>query len=136
MEESVIEQCPVLTQTGGMLYGDVVGVLERLGKRVPVFIVSNCRGGYIEAFMEAHGVRHLITDLECPGYSGKLKADNIRLVAERNHLKNPLYVGDTHGDGVAAREAGVQFCFARYGFGDTDVYDYVIDDICELESMI
>ena len=36
----------------------------------------------------------------------------------RNHLQHPVYVGDTMGDANAAREAGIPFIWASYGFGD------------------
>ena len=40
------------------------------------------------------------------------------MIAERNHLKHPVYVGDTIGDYNACQEAGVPFVFAAYGFGE------------------
>ncbi|MCR5098047.1 MAG: HAD-IA family hydrolase [Lachnospiraceae bacterium] len=82
-------------------------------------IVSNCQVGYIELFMEKTGVEHLICDTECFGNTGQGKADNIRAVVERNGFKNPVYVGDTEGDMIASREAGVPFAWAEYGFGES-----------------
>ena len=81
-------------------------------------IVSNCQKGYIELFMEKCGVKELICDTECYGNTLLGKADNIRSVVERNGFKNPVYVGDTAGDAVASKEAGVAFAWAAYGFGD------------------
>ena len=37
-------------------------------------------------------------DFEYPGRTNLPKADNIKLVVERNKLRNPVYVGDTAGD--------------------------------------
>ncbi len=82
-------------------------------------IVSNCQEGYIELFMEKNGVSQLICDTECFGHTGRGKADNIRAVVERNGFKKPVYVGDTEGDMIASREAGVPFAWASYGFGDS-----------------
>ena len=82
-------------------------------------IVSNCQKGYIDLFMQQAGVDHLICDTECYGNTGHGKADNIRAVVERNGFKNPVYVGDTDGDAVASKEAGVAFAWAEYGFGET-----------------
>ena len=53
-------------------------------------------------------------------YQGLPKADNIALVAERNGLRRPLYIGDTQGDYDAASKAGVPFLHAAYGFGRID----------------
>lgn len=132
MEECVVEQCPVLCKSGGTLLGQIEKTLKELKKEYPLFIISNCRSGYIETFLAAHKLDSYFTDFECPGGSKKLKADNIKLVMERNQLKHPVYVGDTLGDGMAAREAGVPFVYARYGFGKTSDYDFVIDSFEEL----
>jgi phosphoglycolate phosphatase len=54
------------------------------------------------------------------------------MIIERNQLQNPVYVGDTEGDGNASREAGIPFVFARYGLGHADTYNKVIDSFEEL----
>lgn len=132
MEVCVVEQCPYLAKHGGILLGKIEETLKELQKKYKLFIVSNCKSGYIEAFLEAHNLAHYFTDFECPGGTGKLKADNIRLVMERNQLKNPIYVGDTSGDESAAHEVGIPFVYARYGFGEATNYEYVIDSFEEL----
>lgn len=132
MEECVVVQCPVLSEKGGTLLGKIKETLQDLSKRYPIFIISNCRSGYIEAFLKANQLENIFTDTACPGDTGKLKADNIRLVMERNHILNPIYIGDTNGDSMAAKDANVPFIFARYGFGMTDQYDAAIDSIEEL----
>lgn len=136
MEICVVEQNPYLTKHGGILLGKIEETLDVLYKKYKLFIVSNCKSGYIESFLEAHNLGKYFEDFECPGGTGLLKADNIRLVIERNQLKSPIYVGDTNGDGEAAHEAGIPFVFARYGFGESTEYEYVIDSfdgLLELE---
>lgn len=117
MEECVTVQCPYLREHRGQLLGNIKEALSRLKQRYKLFIVSNCRDGYIEAFLDAFGLWELFDDFECPGKSGLHKAENIRLIAERHGLRAPLYVGDTAGDETAAYEAGVPFAHAAYGFG-------------------
>lgn len=134
MEICVVEQCPYLEKHGGILLGNIEETLKELQKKYKLFIVSNCRSGYIETFLEAHKLGTYFTDFECPGGTGLLKADNIRIIMERNHLKDPIYVGDTSGDEVAAHEAGIPFVYARYGFGQSSNYEYVIDSFEELLS--
>lgn len=136
MEECVVVQCPVLRKEGGILLGKVKETLQELQKQVPLFLVSNCRSGYIEAFLEAHQMEGLFTDYACPGDTGKLKADNIRIVMERNQVKHPIYLGDTQGDQIAAAEANVLFIFARYGFGSASGYEYAIDSVEELLPLL
>lgn len=109
-----------LAAHGGVLYPGVAETLPVLAERFPLFIVSNCQAGYIEAFFAAHGLQNYFRDWACPGSTGRPKADNIRLVAERNGLARPLYVGDTQADLNAAGAAGVPFLHAAYGFGTVD----------------
>ena len=109
-----------LAKHGATLYPHLVETLEKLSAGHPLFIVSNCGKGYIEAFLQAHGVEKYIKDFECIGYTGKPKSENIKLIVERNHLQNPVYVGDTQWDCDAATAAGVPFIFAAYGFGKVE----------------
>ena len=54
---------------------------------------------------------------------------------ERNALENTVYVGDTIGDQNAAKEAGVPFIFAGYGFGKAEAPETVIGSIRDLKNM-
>lgn len=119
----VLKQCcdnenKYIAKVGGALYPKLIETLEKLHEKYPLFIVSNCQAGYIESFFEAHHTKRFFRDYENPGRSGLAKAGNIQLVAQRNHLECPVYVGDTIGDYNACHEAGVPFVFAAYGFGD------------------
>ena len=75
-------------------------------------------------------------DYECPGRSGLLKAENIRLIIERNRIERAVYVGDTQGDLDACRKAGVPFIFARYGFGSVDDESNAVDSLWELPEAV
>ena len=105
---------------GGRLYPRVPETLELLARRYSLFIVSNCQAGYIEAFFQAHGLGKYFADYENPGRTGLDKAGNIALVARRNGLKRPLYIGDAQLDCDSAARAGVPFLHAAYGFGTVD----------------
>lgn len=135
MEECVVAQCPYLAKHGGILLGKIEETLKELSKKYRLFIVSNCKSGYIEAFLEAHKLGQYFDDFECPGGTGKLKADNIRIVMKRNQLRNPIYVGDTGGDGDAAHQAKIPFVYARYGFGSATEYEYVVDSFEQLTTL-
>jgi phosphoglycolate phosphatase len=133
MEECCEYECEFLAENGATLYEGLEDTLSRLSKKYKLIIVSNCQEGYIQCFLRAYPqLEQYFIDYEYPGRSGKLKADNIRLVVERNQLMNPVYVGDTQGDANAAKEAGVPFVFARYGFGDVAEFDDVVDSLPEL----
>lgn len=126
MRERVMELCcryeheALMADECKICYPHVTDTIKRLSERLPVFIVSNCQAGYIELFLEKTGLGPYVTDTECYGNTGRGKAENIRLVVERNGLKAPVYVGDTQGDCEAAEEAGVPFVCAAYGFGSPE----------------
>lgn len=109
-----------LIRHGGMLYPELEETLIRLKQRYPLYIVSNCQKGYIEAFLEYYGFGKYFDDIECYGNNLLEKGDNIALVVRRNHLENAYYIGDIQGDSDAADKAGVQFIHAAYGFGEID----------------
>lgn len=121
-------ECQYLEEHGNDLYQGIEQVIEELHKRYKLFIVSNCQEGYIQTLFAIHPqLEKYFADYEYPGRSGKAKAENIRMVVERNNLKNPVYVGDTAGDAASAKKAGVPFIYARYGFGHVEEYEAVID---------
>lgn len=127
----------LLLEQGGILYDGFYEVLSALSGRYRLSVVSNCQAGYIEIFMKAHRAEAYFSDFECPGNTGLPKADNIRLVAERNGLKRPVYVGDTSGDLKAAHEAGVPFIWAEYGFGrNLEGYEYKTGSLKELMELL
>lgn len=102
---------------GGVLYEGIEELLKTLSQKLPMCIVSNCNAEYIPCFLDAHKLRPYFKDWECIGRTGLQKWENIRLVAERNGIKAPVYVGDTQLDRESADRAGVPFIHAGYGFG-------------------
>ena len=130
------EQLALKANTRNITYDGVVNTIKNLSRSVPVFIVSNCQKGYIEVVIAKNEITNFITDFECYGNNGLGKAQNIRLLCERNGLKSPVYVGDTQGDADACREADVPFIWAAYGFGQTQDYYKKIDEFKELEDVI
>lgn len=125
-----------LRKNGAKLFDKLEYTLKELSKKYKLFIVSNCQDGYIEAFFDYFGLKKYFLDYECPGMSDRTKADNIKLVVDRNNLKKPIYVGDTQGDKDATKKAGLEFVFAEYGFGQVDSFDYKIDKIVDLLDLI
>lgn len=133
MRECCLYECEYLAKHGARLYEGLEEMLKKLSDRYKLFIVSNCQEGYIQCFFRAYPhLEKYFIDYEYPGRSGKLKAENIKIIVNRNHLNASIYVGDTKGDADAAKEAGVPFVFARYGFGEVTEYYDVIDSLKEL----
>ncbi|MCI8564513.1 MAG: HAD family hydrolase [Lachnospiraceae bacterium] len=115
------EQEALKQEEASLLYPNVPETIQRLVKEQgrKLFIVSNCQCGYIELFLEKNQLASYITDFECFGNTGLPKGKNISLLATRNKIlaSECIYVGDTVGDYEAAKDAGMPFLFAAYGFG-------------------
>ena len=109
--------------------------LQKLKEKYNLYIVSNCQSGYIEAFLTFYGFGKYIDDIECYGNNNLIKGDNIRLVADRNHLDKAVYVGDIQGDYDSSVEAGVKFIHAAYGFGSIVQQVPVINEFSELPDV-
>ncbi|MBQ8959647.1 MAG: HAD family hydrolase [Ruminococcus sp.] len=121
----LLDQCgsyenDYLRRHGGVLYPKLEETLEKLSRDYPLYIVSNCQSGYIEAFLEFYGFGRYFSDIECYGNNLKEKSDNIALIMERNGLDRALYIGDIQGDCDSAEKAGAEFIHAAYGFGTID----------------
>lgn len=125
-------ECDFIRKEGGRLFPNIEETLEELSQKYPLYIVSNCQCGYIEAFLYYHKLCHYFDDIECAGNTRLHKGENIKLIMDRNQIKNPIYVGDTKGDYEAAEIASVPFVYAAYGFGEVPNYDYRIDNVREL----
>lgn len=115
-----------------IVYDQMAETVRELSKKYKLFIVSNCQSGYIEAFLKNTGLGQYFADYTCPGDTGKLKGENIRIIMERNGIKEAVYVGDTQGDANACKEAGIPMIFATYGFGQVEEEHVAIQSFGEL----
>lgn len=132
MQECVTEENRYLREHGALLYPAVRETLSALHEVYPLYIVSNCQQGYIEAFLHAHALESNFDGFLCYGDTGKSKGENIRTVVEAQCMTNPVYVGDTQGDQNAAQLAGIPFVYAAYGFGSASNYDAIIHQFKDL----
>ena len=117
LEQTTEEDNAMIHKHGGVIYSGVAEGLEALNAQAPLFIVSNCQKGYIEAFLEYSGFSSLFKDFECWGNTGRVKGENIQSVIDRNQLKSTIYIGDTEGDYQAAMDCSISFIQVTYGFG-------------------
>lgn len=125
-----------LQKHGGVLYPKLEETLRILSERYPLYIVSNCQKGYIEAFLAYYKFEKYFRDTECFGNTQLGKADNIRRVIARNGIEKAVYVGDIQGDYEASRKAGASFIHAAYGFGSIDGKTPRIFEISELPKVV
>jgi phosphoglycolate phosphatase len=103
---------------GGILFEGVAEGLPLLAAAYPLFIVSNCPDWYLRAFLRATGLAEYFTGWDCHGASGAGKSQMLLDLAELHQWERAVYVGDTQGDADAAADAGMEFAYAEYGFGE------------------
>jgi phosphoglycolate phosphatase len=135
MKECCETEQVYLGEYGGRLYPKLEETLKKLFEKHKLFIVSNCQNGYIQCFFKAHKLDKFFIDFECSGVTGLSKGENNKIIMERNNLKSSIYVGDTMGDAESAKVAEIPFIYARYGFGNVEEYDYVIDSFEEILTL-
>jgi phosphoglycolate phosphatase len=75
-------------------------------------------------------------DIECWGNNKLPKGENNKLIMARNNVTKAVYVGDTAGDEQSARDAGIPFIFATYGFGKAVNPDYELDEFSKLPELM
>ncbi len=122
--ETAREDTRLVAEPGGRIFPGVEAGVARLSARLPLFIVSNCQAGYIETFLGRTALGQHFRDFECWGNTGLSKAGNLKRLVDRNALAAPVLVGDASGDQSAARECGVPFVHADWGFGDCPTADH------------
>ena len=126
-----------ITEHGGILYPEVEETIRELyHSGYAMSVVSNCQLGYVNSFFISMNMGQYFCDQEEWGSTGLLKKDNIRLVMERNHFENAVYIGDTAGDETAAHKAGIPFIHAAYGFGNAECPEGVIYTFSELPTVL
>lgn len=117
---------------GGKLFDGVKDGIEKLSKKYRLFLLSNCEKGQLPIFARFAGIENYISGCISFGDTHLQKGENMRLLQQQFQLKNPVYIGDTDGDGVQTRLTGWPFIFVRYGFGSTNNYDLSFDSFSEL----
>ena len=126
-----------IAEHGGNLFEGVRETLQELHNAgVRMSIVSNCQEGYIPAFLVSMDMNRYFEDYEEWGRSGLLKADNIRLVMDRNGADKAVYVGDIQKDADASAEAGVPCIWAAYGFGHINEPAGVLNKFSDLPQVL
>ncbi|MDE6266875.1 MAG: HAD-IA family hydrolase [Muribaculaceae bacterium] len=126
----------LMPRLGGKLYPDVFRLIPELSRQYPLYMASNCGADGLKNFLRFTRLEPYFRDTITFGETGKDKPYNIRLLAERNNLGNPLYVGDTAGDCRSAHMAGVKMLNVTYGFGYAPDADYYADSFLQLTDML
>lgn len=112
-----VEENKALEETPGDFYPGVLETIPKLAERYPLYIVSNCQAGYIDLVIRHSGLAHCFSGGMCFDDTFQPKGENLKRLAQREGLKDPVYVGDTQGDWEACQVAGMPMIFAAYGLG-------------------
>ena len=72
-------------------------------------------------FVSDDGIRHRVWKINDP--------------AQTEAIDKAVYIGDTIGDQIAAKDAEIPFVFASYGFGTTENPEYTISSFDELPKV-
>jgi phosphoglycolate phosphatase len=102
---------------GGEFFTGAIEGVRKLGRDFKIFLVSNCQPWYLELFLGFSGIEKLLAGSDCHGASGLPKDGMLRRMKNDYRLTNPVYVGDTAGDQIAAGSAGIDFIYVSWGFG-------------------
>lgn len=127
LESLTAYELEYLQKYGAPVYEGLEEALACLSGRYSLAVVSNCQAGYAELMLEKTGLGKYFEFTLCPDDTGRLKADNIIIAAERLGSCFPVYVGDTAMDQAACKECGVPFIHAAYGFGTAEAPEGTID---------
>lgn len=117
---------------GAVLFPGVRDTLAKLKPCYDLYIVSNCQQGYIELFLRRMNMSEYFTNHLCWGDTLQPKSQTIRMLMARHDVTEAVYVGDTRGDQIAARDAELPFYFVNYGYGEAEEPVQRIDQISQL----
>ncbi len=108
-------------------YPHIRQTLEALHQKYRLFLVSNCQKGYPELCMDKLSISHLMEGHLCHGDTHAPKGETIRILMETYHISSAVYIGDTQGDFLAAKTAGIPLVFASYGFGSPESWEVKLE---------
>jgi phosphoglycolate phosphatase len=100
-------------------FDGMVDLLRDLATRHQVYIVTSNTGETIDWFLSTYAVEGVCGVLGGDHHASKVK--KIRRILRRNRgVDDAYYVGDTKGDMIEARRAGVKAVAAAWGWHDAD----------------
>lgn len=125
-------EAEAVTSRGGVFYDGVIQGIKELAKKYKLFLVSNCQEWYLNLFFGFSGLRPVLTGFDCYEMSGLNKSEMLLRVKNKYSLNNPVYIGDTANDEIAARTAKMEFIYASWGFGGPKKATYAVKSFIEL----
>lgn len=121
------------------LFKGIKEMLERLAKEHEIFIVSSNFSDIVQHFLDVHGMTMFKEVLG--GDKGRSKVNKIESIKVKFPDREFLYVGDTKGDMIEGKLAGVKTVAVTWGWHSEErlreAYpDYVVSAPNELVSLV
>ena len=130
------EEIKYLAKHPGKLYPHEEKVIAELSKNYDLYVVSNADVGYIDNYLVACKMGKYFKGSLCAGDTNLDKSENIKLLKNKEHIDQVIYVGDTKKDMEQTLLAGAEFIHASYGFGEIDNPPHKINNLDELIETI
>jgi phosphoglycolate phosphatase len=106
-----------IERRGGEFYDGAIESVRALSRDFRIFLVSNCQEWYLELFLRLSGLGPDLAGADCHGRAGLTKKAMLLQLKSNYRLRGPVYVGDTADDDRAAKDVGIEFVHAAWGFG-------------------
>ena len=130
-EQDYLHTCPC-----DVAYPHVKQTLLELKKKHRLFLVSNSERGYPELCIQKLGLEGVFEGHLCYGDTHTSKGQTILRLMKEHDIQSAVYIGDTQGDYLATREAGIPFIFATYGLGMAEGWEEKIDRFEDLLNLL
>ncbi|MBR2891822.1 MAG: HAD family hydrolase [Bacilli bacterium] len=118
----------------GTCFPDVYSTLKGLSENYNIYIISNCLKEYVETFMNISNTSSFIKGFYT--IEKGEKADHLKNITN-NFTEKSLFVGDDIEDyNQISDHSCVYFVYASYGYKDCDEYDYKINCLEELSTVL
>lgn len=103
------------------MYDGVKFTLEQLKtKGVKLYLATYKPLNQTKSMLEVAGIEGFFSGLSCSSCDGRKKKSELifeNVQNSQSNIEDCVYIGDTYGDEKAAKELGMQFVAAEYGFG-------------------
>ncbi len=122
---------------GARLYPHTQEVLEALRQRgYSMFLLSNCRGDYLEAHRKAFGLDRFFQGFYPAQEYGFRPKTEIFPFIQTQHPGSFVVIGDRFHDMVLAQQNQLPAIGCRYGFGSDDELSYARYKISDIQDLL
>jgi phosphoglycolate phosphatase len=127
-----------ILRNGADLFDGVSPGLLKLAKKYQLFLISNCPTWYLNNFLDFYKLREVFTDWDCYGSSLAPKSEMIQNMISFHGMEKleTIYIGDTEIDEMSSEYAGIDFGFAKYGYGNAKNPKVVFEKFSDIVKML